>query len=108
MTEKIVEVTDEDVVIERTVSLGGRERRMPPARQRRLNAIEPPEGVDTTFSREKLTVGDVELDCLVMTMSRDGREQKVWLCDAIPVTGLVKIETDGRVVRELIEWGTDG
>jgi hypothetical protein len=106
MTVKVVEVTDDEVVVQRTMSIGGREVRSRPVRRPKVRQLT--EGVDATLSKDTVTVGSRTLDCIVMTTHHEVRDHKIWICPQVPVDGVVRMEADGVVVRELIDWGTDG
>lgn len=64
-------------------------------------------GGKVDVSRETVTVDGKDLDCIVITRTaRNGTVDKRWICDEIPVTGLVRRERAGQVMSELLSWGT--
>ena len=63
----------------------------------------------TVEGTETLTVNGKELRCTVVsTTTADGKVEKRWISNEVPVGGTVKRETDGQVTSELLDWGTDG
>jgi len=109
MTVKVIEVTDSEVVLEQA---GVYEGHVLPAKSQRRDKPAHLEaradGAEVTFGRDTLTVAGKTLDCVTLTVSKGGHSQKVWICPDVTVDGLVRMELDGRLVRELIEWGSDG
>ena len=56
--------------------------------------------------RETLTIAGHELPCLVVTLKRrNGATERRWITNAIPVTGVARVELEGKVVSEAVEWG---
>ena len=60
-----------------------------------------------SHGHERLTVAGRELDCVVITFTRAGAEEKAWFSNEVPVTGVVRHERSGTVLLELLEWGRD-
>jgi len=109
LTQKVVEVDEESVTLQITLSFHGQSRTLPPVKRPLRKLLKPRGDRAATYSHETLTVNGETLDCIVMTSTRrDGSEQKVWVCPKIPVDGLVKVERNGEVVAELLDWGTEG
>ncbi|MHC4974542.1 MAG: S41 family peptidase [Planctomycetota bacterium] len=106
MTRKVIEVGEDEVTLRVTFAFGGntQERDQPFPRHKTLK---PLDGSEATYSRDTVTIGDTTFECIVMTFERNGTEEKVWMCPKVPVTGVVKMERDGVVVLELIEWGKE-
>jgi len=107
MKERVVDVTDDEVTLQRTVFLDAGDRELPARPRPRSKVLKPLDDSDATYHTETVTVGDATLECVVMTFEADGAESKVWICPQVPVTGIVKVERDGVVVLELIEWGKE-
>ena len=107
MTRKVIEVGEDEVTLRVTFAFGGmtQERDQPFPRHKVLKAAF--EEFEATYSKETVTIGDSEFECDVMTYERNGSQEKVWICKNVPVTGVVKMERDGVVVLELVEWGKD-
>ena len=60
-----------------------------------------------TIGQETLEVKGQKFDCITITRTtRRGVTDKRWICHDIPVNGLVRHERGGKVVKELIDWGT--
>jgi len=110
ITTRVIDVTDEEVVLESAIERGDERADGPTIRRDRTEALAFGRGSGAPeWSRETVTIGDQELDCWVVTsQSRRGAEVKRWYCAEVPVTGIVRMARNGQVVRELIEWGTDG
>ncbi len=69
--------------------------------------IKPEELVLCMNILDKVTIDETELDCITVSLEDpDGNALKFWYCAAIPVDGLVRVEREGDVVVELVEWGT--
>ena len=48
-----------------------------------------------------------KLPCVTITRTnRRGTVDKRWYSNLIPVSGLVRHERGGKVVKELLDWGT--
>ena len=64
---------------------------------------------DFKVSLEPVTVevDGKELSCFTLSYTRGDNDIVVYVCKAVPVDGIVKVERNGEVVEELIEWGTD-
>jgi tricorn protease len=110
ITTRVIDVTDDEVVLESSVERGEERADGPTLRRPRTEALTFSRGgAGAEWTRETVTIGDRELDCwVVTTVSRRGAEVRRWYCPEIPVTGIVRMERNGQVVRELIEWGTEG
>ena len=109
MVVKVVEVTDSEVVLEHAGVFEGRAIPARTQRRDRPAKLEPKaEGADVTYGRDTLTIAGKTLECVTLTLSKDGRTQKLWVCQDVTVDGLVRLEQDGRLVRELVDWGSDG
>jgi len=59
----------------------------------------------TTVSEETATVGGKSVPCLVMTAEAGGQTSKTWMSAEVPF-GIVKVEANGKVAQELVEWGS--
>ena len=56
--------------------------------------------------RETITIAGHEIPCLVVTLKRrKGETERRWISNALPVTGVARVELDGKVVSEAVEWG---
>jgi tricorn protease len=107
MTRRVLSVTDAEVVIGTTMHMGGESLERDPQPRPRSKLLVPQGGEPATYSREKRAVAGREMDCIVMTYTREGAEEKAWFCPDVPVTGVVHAERAGAVVLDLIEWGKD-
>ena len=55
-----------------------------------------------------LEVNGKQLVCTVITRTlRRGGVEKRWYSNEVTVSGLVRRERDGQVVREVLAWGTE-
>ncbi|MHC4670047.1 MAG: S41 family peptidase [Planctomycetota bacterium] len=106
MTRRVVVVGEDEITLQVTISFGGNTREGRQARPR-SKLLKPLDGSEATYERDTVTVSDTTFECTVMTYTRDNVEERVWVCPKVPVTGVVKVERDGAVVLELIEWGKD-
>jgi tricorn protease len=95
LTRRVVNVSDDEVTLELTINGQTREERRPRAR-----LLAPPDGSAATYAGK-------DLDCVVMTFSHAGAEEKAWFCADVPVTGVVRAERAGTVILELLDWGKD-
>jgi hypothetical protein len=105
MTQTVIEVTDDEVVIQSTVEQDGESTTGPLVRRPRTEMLSMRGGVATDARRASLQVGDRTLECVLVT--REGRRGTLrrWYCPDVPVSGLVRVERNGQVVREVIDWG---
>jgi hypothetical protein len=107
--QRVVEVTEEEVVLETVVRQG--ETVMPASTLRRPRA--PRAGgrrpAERTVERATLTVGGRDLACVLVTSKgRRGTTVREWTCDEVAASGLVRRERDGEVVAEVVDWGGPG
>ena len=107
VTQRVTDVSDEEVTLAATLMRDGRNFPARPRTRKRPTELKAPGDMEATFTKETVTINDQKLECIVMTIEDDGVTQKVWFCLKIPVDGLVKVERDGDVVAELLEWGTE-
>ena len=85
---------------------GGRSRQRTLRRPREKVLKAPDNFSDASFGKETVTVGDRTLECIVMTArGDDGSELKRWICPSVAVTGTVRVERDGVLVTEVVDWG---
>ena len=105
--QKVDAVEDGRVTIQNTVTMGDRKiEGQPQVRPLRKN-LRIRRGGTIEIGEETLTVNGKDLKCVVITRTaRNGTIDKRWICDEVPVTGLVKRERAGQVVSELLSWGT--
>ncbi len=105
----VVEVSDDEVEFETTDASGTPGA---PARRRREARTK-----DLTFGplerqgedrKETLTLGGQQFACRVVTLkNRRGGLEERWYSNQVPGYGLVRRTVDGRVVSEVVEWGTE-
>jgi len=109
MVLAVVEVTDDEVVLSRTIFAGDREINGPEMRRKRDRKLKAPAKFELVgFGREKITVGEHEFDCHVMTATDpNGIEWNWYVTPEIPVNGYAKVVRDGKTLMEAIEWGTE-
>jgi nucleoid-associated protein YgaU len=107
-TLRVVEVTDDEVHLDSRVAYGGQEIRGAVLRRPRSETVPAGgRGGQVEIGRETVQVKGTSLDCVTVTRTtRRGQVDKRWICTGIPVTGLVRQERDGQVVKELLDWGT--
>ena len=103
ITRRVLSVTDDEV----TIGLSAEGHDLPPQKKPRNRLLVPQDGSPATYGHEKLTVAGREFDCVTMTYTREGAEEKAWFCAEVPVTGVVRAERAGTVVLELLAWGKD-
>jgi len=111
-TLRVVEVTDDNVKVESRVAYAGSEVEGAvlnrPRRERlTLGGDGGGRGGKVGVGSDTVTVKDRKLECFTITRtSRRGVVDKRWFCAEIPVSGLVRHERAGKVVKELLDWGT--
>ncbi|MEN8150932.1 MAG: S41 family peptidase, partial [Planctomycetota bacterium] len=105
----VTEVTEDTVTLTQAFHIGGREVPGREVSRSRDKTLKPPEGYELVgYGREKITIGEHELDCHTMTAKDPaGREMKWWVAPEVPVSGYVRLDRDGETMFEAIEWGTD-
>ena len=109
-TLRVIEVGDDEVKLESRVAYGGAEIKGAvldrPRRERfLLNRRGGPAQV--VVGKETLEVRGKTLECVTITRKgRRGRVDKRWFSNEVPVDGLVRHERGGKVVKELLDWGT--
>ena len=114
MTVRVDEVNEEDdkIILKRTLHRGEQgDLDFPPKAIERQSHLRKVEGFsDYVVSKDtvKLTINGKELECFTVTATDPrGGEIKRYFCKSIPVDGQVRVERDGEVVMELVDWGTD-
>jgi len=105
----VTEVTDDEITIEQVLLVGDREIKGPVMRRERKRELTPPNDMEaTSYGKESITVNDKQFDCVTMMAEMpNGSSLKYYVCDKVPVNGLVRLERDGEVVVEIVEWGDD-
>lgn len=104
-TMKVVEVTEDEVVLETSVAHGdtviqGNQIRRPRRKEMNLR------GAEVKVEETTLEVKGKTLKCLLITRkTRRGIVDRRWISTDVAVTGLVKRERAGKVVSELLDWG---
>jgi tricorn protease len=107
VTRRVTDVTADEVTLTVTAVVEGRAVDERTERRPRSRVLAPLDGSHASFGRERLTVAGRELECVVMTYTRAGAEEKAWFAAEVPVTGVVRQERAGAVVAELLDWGKD-
>ena len=109
--QRVVEVHEDTVVLESIVKVGDEEVRG--ARMERPRTANPLRfGGRGGGGAVEVSEGTVEAagrtwECVIVTRTmRRGRVMKRWIAKDAPVTGVVREERDGEVVRELVASGT--
>ncbi|MDJ0523660.1 MAG: S41 family peptidase, partial [Planctomycetota bacterium] len=107
-TLRVVEVTDDNVKLESRVAYGGSEMKGAVLnRPRRPVMAMASRGGKVTLGKETVEVKGHKLECTTITRTnRRGVVDKRWICHEIPVSGLVRHERGGKVIKELLDWGT--
>lgn len=107
-TLSVVEVTDDNVKLESRVAYGGSEMKGAVLNRPRLEHMRlAARGGKATIGRDVVEVKGHKLECVTITRkNRRGVVDKRWICTEIPVSGLVRHERGGKVVKELLDWGT--
>jgi tricorn protease len=110
MVLKVIEVKDEEIILSQTLKIGAREISGPERPRKRDRKLLPPDGFTlVSYGKETVTVGEHELECIVMTATGpDDVEQKWFVCPEVAVNGYVRVVRDGKTVLELLEWGSEG
>ncbi len=111
LTLEVVAIEGDQVAVAATVALQGRTATAPVSRNPRSKAYQFPEGVTATWAPDPdaLDVGGREVTCRVVTLTREGGPSaKLWISPDVPLGGIVREERDGKIVRELIDFGTGG
>jgi hypothetical protein len=109
-TLRVVEVTDDEVHLESRVAHAGTEIRgavIKRSRHQPLGAVgRRARAGKVEFGEETVEVKGRKLECVTVTRTnRRGQVDKRWICPEIPVSGLVRQERGGTVVKELLDWG---
>jgi tricorn protease len=107
VTRRVTGVSDDEVTMTVTAFVEGRAVDERTEQRPRSRVLAPLDGSPAAFGRERLTVAGRELDCVVMTYTRAGAEERAWFAAEVPVTGVVRQERAGAVVAELLDWGKD-
>ena len=78
-------------------------------RRKHMRAPKDEKISDFKVSLEPVTVevDGKELTCITISYTRGDNEIVVYQCKTVPVDGIVKVERNGDVVEELLEWGID-
>ncbi len=109
ITLEVTRVDADEVGVKATIEHQGQVVEGPERQQAKGAGFSFRGAEDVTWSEEDLTVAGKDLHCRVATFTtRRGGTTKRWFSTEIPVAGLVREERDGKVVRELLAWGTDG
>ncbi len=109
--QRVVEVTDENVVLESKVTVADQEvvgeRAARPRRGQPMRGGPAGRGDGSIdVSRGTIEAAGRNWDCTIVTIARRrGGALKRWISLEAPVTGVVREERDGRLVRELIAGG---
>ena len=108
MNLRVVSVTDDEVELESLMRYKNRELRpnmMKRPRTARLR-LRGKRGNTATVTRETVTIDGTDLDCYVIARKGRGkRSMRRWVCPEIPADGVVRVERNGKVIRELVAWG---
>jgi hypothetical protein len=108
VTMRVTEVSEDEVVLQSTVERGEAETEGPAMRMPRSEAPGFGRLEGATFEDASVTVAGRTLACTVVTTtSRRGGQTRRWISADVPVTGLVKVERDGRILSELLDFGRD-
>jgi tricorn protease len=109
VTMEVVEVTADEVVLQSRVERGGEAGPGPAIRRARTRDLSGEGEGEGTWSTETLVLGGREVVCHVLASpTRRGGTVKRWFSNEVPVTGLARVERDGRLIREVVEWGRPG
>ncbi|MDF1660302.1 MAG: S41 family peptidase [Planctomycetota bacterium] len=106
LTLRVVSVDAETVSMERSFEVNGKEQVSPFSLPRR-ELLKPPAALKVAaYKTETLTIGGKDLKCILMELTGPRGEKIKWyVSHDVPVHGLVRIETNGVVNLELVEWG---
>jgi len=63
------------------------------------------EGPKPEMGNEDVTVNGKSIACKTISMDVAGHKSKTWTSSDVPLSGLVKSETDGKVSMELVDFG---
>jgi len=118
MTISVAEVDDEEdfIFLKRTLHVPDRgdieiPQRRKMKRRKHMRRLNKKRGgftdVKVSTELEIVEVGGKELKCFTVSGERKGVTIKWYYCQDVPVDGLVKVERDGEVVMELLDYGTD-
>ncbi|MHC4938791.1 MAG: S41 family peptidase [Planctomycetota bacterium] len=116
MTTRVEEVDleENEITLVRTLHVPERDDlKLPPRTEKRRKHMRKMGGrgftdIKVGESGVSLTVADKELKCFTITgTSRQGNEMTWYYCPDIPVDGLVRVERDGDMIMELLDWGTE-
>ncbi len=109
-TLRVTEVLDDEVLLDSRVAVGGSEIKGATLRRPRREHMAlggRRGGGKVTLGREILEIKGQKLDCFtIQRTNRRGTTDKRWYCPDVPVTGMVRHERAGQVVKELLDWGT--
>ena len=109
-TIRVVAVKDDEVHVQSTMRHGDSEIKGDVSRRPRREhlALRTRGGQRMQVSQATLDVAGKKLECTVVTRTlRRGGVEKRWYSNEVTVDGLVRRERGGKVIREILEWGTE-
>jgi len=108
----VIEVTDEAVTIRMESTKDGEvvySNDMPHPRSSRAEETPegeiPPDMPRPRYSEDTLEVNGKTLECTVVELETEFEKTRSWICDDVPVNGLVRLEEGGVVTQKLLDWG---
>jgi tricorn protease len=109
-TIRVVAVKDDEVHVQSTMQHGDTQIKGDVSRRPRREhlALRSRGGQRLEVGEATLEVAGKKLICTVVTRTlRRGGVEKRWYSNEVPVTGLVRREREGRVISEVLAWGSD-
>jgi tricorn protease len=106
VTLRVVNIEGDQVTLEQTATVNGREMTQTKVRPR-SKELKPPSNIKaSSYSRISLKVGDKTLKCIVMNATGPKGEKLKWyVSNEVAVNGLVRLERNGQVLLQVLEWG---
>ena len=107
MITTVDEVSDDEVVLKQSILIQGRKIRARTMRRARTKELVPPGDREATgYGTAEITIGGKTFRCITMTAGDgNGGELKWYVSPDIPVDGYVRVERNGKVIEEIVEWG---
>ena len=101
------EVSDDEVVLKQSIVVQGRKIPARTMRRARSKELVPPGDREATgYGTAEITVAEKTFRCITMTAGDgNGGELKWYVSPDIPVSGYLRVERNGKVMMELVDWG---
>ncbi len=109
-TLRVTEVSEDEVHLESRVAYSGSEIRGAVLKRPRNEFMQMGRRggrAKVEIGKETVEVKGKSIECITITRTnRRGQVDKRWVSNEVPVNGVVRRERGGKVVQELLDWGT--